>query len=122
MSYESIRQWCNRFGLDYAKRLRKRRGPGGDCWFLDEVTVSIQGRRQYLWRAVDQDGDVLDILLQSRKDKRAATRFFRKRNYSPVSEETTWAVCEGSVFGRDAKAKPTGRYLRRLPEQIAHVG
>ena len=43
-------------------------------------------------------------------------------NYSFISEETTWAVCEGSVFGRDAKAKPTGRYLRRLPEQIAHVG
>jgi len=78
VSYESIRQWCNRFGLDYAKRLRKRRGPGGDRWFIDEVTVSIQGRRQYLWRAVDQDGDVLDILLQSRKDKRAAKRFFRK--------------------------------------------
>ncbi len=78
VSYESIRQWCNRFGLDYAKRLRKRCGPGGDRWFLDEVTVSIQGRRQYLWRAVDQDGDVLDILLQSRKDKRAAKRFFRK--------------------------------------------
>ncbi len=78
VSYESIRQWCAGFGLDYAKRLRKRCGPGGDRWFLDEVTVSIQGRRQYLWRAVDQDGDVLDILLQSRKDKRAAKRFFRK--------------------------------------------
>ena len=61
VSYESIRQWCARFGLDYAKRLRKRCGPGGDRWFLDEVTVLIQGKRQYLWRAVDQDGDVLDI-------------------------------------------------------------
>jgi len=78
VSYESIRRWCARFGLDYAKRLRKGRGPGGDRWFLDEVTVSIQGERQYLWCAVDQDGDLLDILLQSRKDKRAAKRFFRK--------------------------------------------
>ena len=78
VSYESIRQWCARFGLEYAKRLRKRCGPGGDRWFLDEVTVSIQGERQYLWRAVDQDGDVLYILVQSRKDKRAAKRFFRK--------------------------------------------
>ena len=78
VSYESVRQWCVRFGLDYAKRLRKRRGPGGDRWFLDEVSVLIQGKRQYLWRAVDQDGDVLDILVPSRKDKRAATRFFRK--------------------------------------------
>ena len=64
--------------LEYAKRLRKWCGPGGDRWFLDEVTVSIQGKRQYLWRAVDQDGDLLDILVQSRKDKRAAKRFFRK--------------------------------------------
>ena len=78
VSYESIRQWCVTFGLDYARRLRKRRGAGGDCWFLDEVMVSIQGKRQYLWRAVDQDGDMLDILVQSRKDKRAAKRFFRK--------------------------------------------
>ncbi len=78
VSYESIRQWCATFGLDYARCLRKRRGAGGDRWFLDEVTVSIQGKRQYLWRAVDQDGDVLDILVQSRKDKRAAMRFFRK--------------------------------------------
>jgi transposase-like protein len=74
VSYESIRHWCTTFGLDYARRLRKRRGPIGDRWFLDEVTVSIQGKRQYLWRAVDQDGDLLDILVQSRKDKRAAKR------------------------------------------------
>jgi len=78
VSYESIRQWCATFSLDYARRLRKRRGPGGDRWFLDEVTVSIRGEHQSLWRAVDQDGDVLDILVQSRKDTRAAKRFFRK--------------------------------------------
>ena len=78
VSYESIRQWCATFGLDYARRLRKRRGALGDRWFLDEVAVSIQGKRQYLWRAVDQDDDVLDILVQSRKDKHAAKRFFRK--------------------------------------------
>ena len=78
VSYESIRQWCARFSLDYARRLRKRRGALGDRGFLDEVTVSIQGKRQYLWRAVDQDGAVLDIFVQSRKDKRAATRFIRK--------------------------------------------
>ena len=53
--YESIRQWCTTFGLDYARRLRKRRGALGDRWFLDEVTVSIQGKRQYLWRGVDKD-------------------------------------------------------------------
>ena len=50
----------------------------GDTWYLDELFVNIQGCRQYLWRAVDQDGDVIDILVQSRRDRCAATRFFRK--------------------------------------------
>ena len=50
----------------------------GDTWYLDELFVTIQGQRRYLWRAVDQDGDVIDILVQSRRDRRAATRFFRK--------------------------------------------
>ena len=71
LSYESIRQWCATSGLDYASGLREQGGADGDGWRLDEVTVSIQGERQYLWRGVDQDGDVLGILVQSRKDKRA---------------------------------------------------
>ena len=58
--------------------VRKSNGPRSDCWFLDEVTVSIQGQRRYLWRAVDQDGDVIDILVQKRKDTRAAKGFFIK--------------------------------------------
>ncbi len=78
MTYEAIRQWCLTFGLDYARRLRHRRGRQGDTWYLDELFVKIQGRQQYLWRAVDEDGDVLDILVQSRRNKRAAKRFFRK--------------------------------------------
>ena len=78
VSYETIRQWCRTFGPAYAKTLRRRRGRLGDTWYLDELFVKIQGRRRYLWRAVDQDGDVLDILVQSRRDRRAATRFFRK--------------------------------------------
>ena len=60
MSYETIRQWSQTFGLDYARRLATARRLG-DTWYLDEVFVNIQGRRQYLWRAVDQDGDVIDI-------------------------------------------------------------
>ena len=59
-------------------RLKRRQGRLGDIWHLDEVFVTIQGQRRYLWRAVDQDGDVIDILVQSRRDCRAATRFFRK--------------------------------------------
>ena len=78
VSYETIRHWCQTFGPDYARRLRRRRGRMGDTWYLDELFVKIQGRRQYLWRAVDQDGDVIDILVQSRRDRRAAARFFRK--------------------------------------------
>ena len=66
VTYESIRQWGLTFGLDYARRLRRRRGRMGDTWHLDEVFVKIQGRLQYLWRAVDEDGDVIDILVQSR--------------------------------------------------------
>ena len=77
ITYETIRQWCQRFGPVYARRLRRRRGRRGDTWHLDEVFVTIQGRRQYLWRAVDEDGDVLDILVQSHRNRRAAVRFFR---------------------------------------------
>ena len=78
VSYEAIRQWGQTFGRDYARSLRRRRGRLGDTWYLDELFVTIQGQRRYLWRAVDQDGDVIDILVQSRRDRRAATRFFRK--------------------------------------------
>lgn len=78
VSYETIRHWCQTFGLDYARTLRRRRGQLGDTWYLDEVFVTFPGRRQYLWRAVDQDGDLLDILVQSRRDRHAAVRFFRK--------------------------------------------
>ncbi len=78
VSYEAIRYWCTKFGLEYARRLRRRQGRLGDTWFLDEVFVSIRGERHYLWRAVDQDGDVIDILVQRRRNAHAATRFFRK--------------------------------------------
>ena len=78
VSYEAIRLWCLTFGSAYARRLKRRQGRLGETWYLDEVFVTIQGRRHYLWRAVDQDGDVIDILVQSRRDCRAATRFFRK--------------------------------------------
>ena len=78
VSYEAIRLWCLKFGPKYARRVKRRQGRLGDTWYLDEVFVTIQGRRQYLWRAVDQDGDVIDILVQPRRDQRAAERFFRK--------------------------------------------
>jgi putative transposase len=78
VSYETIRQWCLKFGAENARTLRRRQGHLGDLWHLDELFVYIQGQRQYLWRAVDQDGDVIDILVQPRRDQGAAERFFRK--------------------------------------------
>jgi putative transposase len=79
---ETIRRWCHTFGPDYARRLRHRRGRVGDTWYLDELFVNIQGRRQCLWRAVNQDGDVIDIPVQSRRDRCAATCFFRRLSKS----------------------------------------
>ena len=76
VTYETIRPWCQRFGPVYARRLRRRRGRLGDTWHLDEVFVTIQGRQQYLWRAVDEDGDVLDILVQSHRNRRAPSDSF----------------------------------------------
>ena len=79
VSYETIRVWCAHFGPKFASRLRKRQSSGGDHWYLDEMHfVTVRGERQVLWRAVDQDGDTLDILVQKRKNKQAALRFFRK--------------------------------------------
>jgi putative transposase len=78
VTYEAIRKWCRKFGQAYANQLRRRRPRPGDKWHLDEVFLTINGERHYLWRAVDQDGNVLDILVQSRRNKQAAKKFFRK--------------------------------------------
>ena len=78
VSYESIRFWCNKFGPRYAKRLNRRHTGYGDTLYLDEVFVKIQGQQHYLWRAVDQDGDVVDVYLQTRRDAKAAKRFFKR--------------------------------------------
>jgi putative transposase len=78
VTYEAIRQWCRKFGQAYANQLRCRRPRPGDTWHLDEVFLTINGQRHYLWRAVDQDGNILDILVQRRRDKKAAKTFFRK--------------------------------------------
>ena len=87
--YETIRAWCLKFGQTYANDLRRKSPRPGDKWYLDEVFLKINGSIHYLWRAVDQDGEVLDIMVQSRRDKRAAKKFFRKLLkrllYVPVS-------------------------------------
>src|SRR6266536_3905882 len=78
VTYETVRQWGLTFGQTYANELRRRRPGCGDKWYMDEVVLTIRGKKHYLWRAVDQDGNVLDILVQSRRNKHAAKRFFRK--------------------------------------------
>jgi putative transposase len=78
VTYETIRKWCRKFSQQYANQLRHRRPRPGDKWHLDEVFLTINGARYYLWRAVDQDGHVLDILVQSRRNKQEAKKFFRK--------------------------------------------
>ena len=78
VSHEAVRQWCFKFGSAFAKKLRHRRGQPGDTWHLDVLFIRIRGGRYYLWRAVDQDGQTLDILVQKRRNTGAAKRFFRK--------------------------------------------
>lgn len=78
VSYEAIRYWCLKFSPTYARTLRWKRGRLGDIWPVDELFITIQGQRRYLWRAVDQDGDLIDILVTNRRDRRAAKRFFRE--------------------------------------------
>ena len=78
VTYETIRQWTLKFGQTYANALRRRQPRRGDKWHLDEVVLTIKGEHHYLWRAVDQQGHTLDVLVQRRRDRQAAKRFFRK--------------------------------------------
>ena len=78
VSYETIRRWCLKFGQSYATQLKRRFTRAADKWHLDEVRVVINGQVLWLWRAIDRQGQVLDILLQKRRNKQAAKRFFRR--------------------------------------------
>lgn len=78
VSHESIRLWCIKFGALYSRRLKRKHRGYGDTFYLDEVFVKINGKQHYLWRAVDQDGEVVDVFLQSKRDGVAAKRFFRR--------------------------------------------
>ncbi len=93
VTYETVRQWCQKFGLAYARKLKKCQGRLGDTWYLDEVFITIQGEQQYLWRAVDQDRDTIDILVQRRRNQRAAERFFR-RLLKGQGREPRWLVTD----------------------------
>src|SRR2546426_8799263 len=78
VTYEAIRKWCRKFGQAYANQLRRRRPRPGDKWHLDEMVLTIKGEHHYLWRAVQQNGTLLDILVQRRRGKKAAKKIFPK--------------------------------------------
>jgi DDE domain len=82
LMYEAVRYWCRKFGQAYANQLCRRNPRPRDKWHLGEVFLTINGERHYLWRAVDQDGHVLDILVQCQRDKTAAKRFFRSAGHA----------------------------------------
>lgn len=78
VTYETVRCWANKFGPAIAANIRKRRGQADSVWHLDEMVVRINGKRMFMWRAVDKEGEVLDVLVQKRRNKAAALKFLRK--------------------------------------------
>jgi len=119
VSYESIRLWCNKFGSKYAQRLRNKHQGYGDTFFIDEVFVKIQGKQHYLWRAVDQDGKVVDVFLQKRRDGKAAKRFFKRllRKYGAAPREIVTDKLRSYGVTQEAFAGSATQYpaLRQQP-------
>jgi putative transposase len=111
VTYEAIRKWCRKFGQPYANQLRRCRPRPGDKWHLDEVFLTIKGERHYLWRAVDQEGNVLDILVPRRRDKGAAKKFLRK-----LMKGLTYVPC---VIVTD-KLKSYGAAMREILPGVKH--
>ena len=115
VTYETVRQWCQKFGPAYARRLRKRQGRLGDAWHLDEAVITIQREHQYLWRAVGHDGDTIDILVQRRRNKKAAVRFFR-RLIKGQGREPRWLITDKlrSYDAAHRKVMPTVEHLNTV--------
>ncbi|MEC4680662.1 MAG: IS6 family transposase [Nitrospirota bacterium] len=115
VTYETVRQWCRKFGPAYARKLKKRQGRLGDTWHIAKVFVTIQGEQQYVWRAVDPDGEVIDILVQRRHNPRAAERFFRRLLQSQ-GREPRWLVTD-TLRSYDAAHRtimPSVHYLNHV--------
>lgn len=111
VSYETVRRWCTKFAASFADRLRRRRPRPGDKWHMDEVFICIQGVQYYLWRTVDQDGVVLDILVQAWRDAQAAKRFFKRL--------LTGLQCEPRVIVSD-KLRSYGVAQRQMLPGVEH--
>jgi putative transposase len=104
VTYETVRQWGKKFGKAFSDRIRQRAPARGDKWHLDEVVVSVGGEQHWLWRAVDQNGFVLDVLVQRRRDTRAAQRLMRKLLKSAVTSPRVMITDKLRSYGA-ARAK-----------------
>jgi len=129
VSYESIRVWCQRFGTQISASIRRDRPDPSDKWHLDEVVISIRGQKHWLWRAVDAKGDVLEILVQSRRNAQAAKRFLTKlmkrwglprvlvtdklRSYGAAIRDLCPSVDHRSHKGLNNRAEASHRHTRR---------
>lgn len=129
VSYETIRDWVTRFGSKIAAKIRKDRPGPADRWHLDEIVLMIKGVKHWLWRAVDAKGDVLDILVQSRRNKAAAEQFFRKlfklwgqprvittdklRFYATALKELTPGIEHRQHKGFNNRAEASHRHTRQ---------
>ena len=130
MTYETIRQWGLKFGREFANRICRRAPQRGDKWHLDEVVITIAGKKHWLWGAVDQEGFVLDVLVQSRRDKKAAKRLLRKllkkhlraprvlitdklRRYGAAKREIMPGVQPRQHKGRNNRAENSHQPIRR---------
>ena len=131
VSHQTIRLWAEKFGRTFANQIRQRsRGRLGDKWHLDEVVISIRGKKHWLWRAVDQDGFVLEVLVQSRRDAKAAKRLMRKllkgqgrsprvmitdklRSYGAAKQEIMPGVEHRSHTGLNNRAENSHQPIRR---------
>jgi putative transposase len=111
VSHETVRRWCGKFGQAFADRMRRRRPRSGDKWHMDEVFIRIRGVQHYLWRAVDQDGVLLDILVQPGRDAKAANRFL-KRVLKGLQYEPRVIVTD--------KLKSYGVAQREVPPKVEH--
>ena len=104
ISYETIRRWVNKFGADYARRILSNRPEADTTWHLDEMVVVINGRKYWLWRAVDSEGEMLEFLVQSRRNRRAALRLFRKLLRKQKVQPRTFVTDKLRSYGAALKA------------------
>ncbi len=124
LSDETVRQWCRQCGQAYAHDLRRRRPRPGDQWHRDEVFMTINGTQHSLWRAVDQDGHVRDILVHSRRDTAAATQFFRRPRKDRASVPRvvlTDTLASDGAAKREALPRVEQRQHKRRNNRAEHA-